>query len=83
MFTSGFTKIVLRQMGGAKKGVNPFLVVLAVMAIFVVKSAIVMFTYNMVGPKLVCNCGNDHTKFRPLTLTESMALTLLFNAILH
>ena len=83
MFTSGFTKRVLRQMGGAKKGVNPFLLTLAVLAIFVVKSAIVMFTYNMVGPKIVCNCGNDHSNFRPLTLTESMGLTLLFNALLH
>lgn len=83
MFTSGFTNIVLKQIGGAKPSTNPVVMVIAILAIFVIKSAVVMFAYNMVGPKLVCNCGNDHTKFRPLTLTESMGLTLLINTLIH
>ena len=83
MSTSGFPKIVLKQIGGAKPGTNPIVMTIAILAIFVIKSAIVMFAYNMVGPKLVCNCGSDHTKFRPLTLTESMGLTLLANTLIH
>ena len=50
MFTSGFTNIVLKQIGGAKPSTNPVVMVIAILAP-VIKSAVVMFAYNMVGPK--------------------------------
>jgi len=54
-----------------------------VIVLFVVKSWIVQFAYNMVVPRLVLNNGNNLSNFRPLSLTEAMGLTLLVNTLIN
>ena len=78
------TKLIFNQVGGAKpkKGqMLPF--VLMVIVLFVVKSWIVQFAYNMVVPRLVLNNGNNLSNFRPLSLTEAMGLTLLVSTLVN
>lgn len=54
---------------------NSFLVVLVSI---ILKTLIVMVTYNKIWPKLVENTGQDTSKFKPLTLFESFLFVILF-----
>tara|TARA_Y100000389_G_C17457000_1_gene518814 strand:- start:1282 stop:1518 length:237 start_codon:yes stop_codon:yes gene_type:complete len=44
----------------------------------IIKSVIVMLTYNKIWPRLVENTGQDSSKFKPLTFFESLIFVLLF-----
>ncbi len=44
----------------------------------VLKTLIVMVTYNKIWPKLVKNTGQDTSKFKPLNFLEAFLFVLLF-----
>ena len=54
---------------------NSFLVMVVSI---ILKTIIVMVTYNKVWPRLVENTGQDTSKFKPLTFFESFLFVILF-----
>jgi len=65
---------------GGKPSASPLRVFLIVLVVFMAKSAIVMVTYNEVGPKITANAGGND--FTPLKFTDAMILTILVNSLL-
>ena len=50
-----------------------------VIVILLIRAYIVKVTYNLMWPKIVKNSGGDNTKFKSLTLYESIMIVLLFS----
>jgi|TARA_Y100000996_G_scaffold413208_1_gene400942 Na+/melibiose symporter-like transporter len=44
----------------------------------ILKTIIVMVTYNKIWPRLVENTGQDTSKFKPLTFFEAFLFVILF-----
>jgi len=47
--------------------------------VLLVKAYVVQITYNMMWPKIVENSGGDTSRFKPLTLYESLMMVILFS----
>ena len=61
---------------------SPLSAFFIIIVAFLVKSFIVMYTYNFVAPRLISNMtGNQNVKH--LEFTEAMAFTLLANCLFN
>ncbi len=52
--------------------------VIVMVVSIILKTLIVMVTYNKVWPRLVENTGQDTSKFKPLTFFEAFLFVILF-----
>lgn len=70
--------------GGKKPEVyfnnNPLILAISLIILFFIKVFIVQWSYNMIFPKLSANMSRT-TTFKPLTLTESMIVVILFTSL--
>jgi len=77
------------QSGGAKKakGGNGLLLFVIILALFLIRTYIVQFSFNRAVPALVVRLAAKPEKilanFRPLTFVEAMFVTLLASALFN
>jgi hypothetical protein len=58
-------------------------VVTMLLAVYAIKAAVVMYTYNSIAPKLIRNWGQDLSKFKPLSYTDALLFTILANFLFN
>ena len=71
------SKYALQQAGGFNKGmvINPFMLFVVSILIFLIKAFLVQWSYNTIMPKFL------EERYRPLTFNESIILIILIQSL--
>lgn len=74
-------KALFNMVGGSNKYPNTMTIFFLSLFSLLIKSFLVMITYNYVVPRLLVSFGKTSTPFRELSFAESMMLLILSNTL--